>query len=369
MSATWVLAPQDLRLVLRDRAGIFWIAIFPVLFALFLGAVLERWSSREDLALTIALSDLDRTPESKLYVERLSKLASLTLRELELREARGLLQRGEIDAVVVLAKGFGATADWYSGTREVIRVEADPSRRREAGYVKGLLLEAGLARAIEDELTSDPRAAVRVVQTAAVPELPTAAELVTPAAVLWGLVGCAAAFAISLASEKRAGTLRRLRSLPLADWQVLSGKALACWLACMSIATAILLGALLLFQVRLGSSLGLMVSVAALAACFTGIMAAISTLGASEQSVASAGWGTLLVLGMLGGIMVPRMIMPEWLVTIGAFSPVRWGLVALEQALWRGGEVRAWLDPSLLLVGVGMFGLMLGALVLKRSHA
>ena len=369
MSAALLIACKDLRLVLRDRAGLFWIAVFPIMFALFLGAVMQRWSARDDLVLTVAVSDLDGSPESRAYVERLAATGTLVVQTRALPEARAQLQRGDLDAVVVLSQGFGSKADWYAGGTEVIRVEADPSRRREAAYVKGLLLEAGLARAVEDELTPDPRTAVRVVQTAAVPDLPTAAELVTPAAVLWGLIGCAAAFAISLASERRAGTLRRLRSLPIADAQVLAGKALACWAACLVIALVILIGALGVFGVRLGSPLGLSVAVGSLAFCFTGVMATISTLGASEQSVAGAGWGTLLVLGMLGGIMVPRMIMPGWLVTLGAVSPVRWGLLALEHALWRGGTVRDWLVPSLLLVAVGTLGGLVGALVLRRSAA
>jgi hypothetical protein len=54
MRAILTIAHKDLRLVLRDRAGLFWIAAFPVCFALFLGAVLERWSARDDLALTVA---------------------------------------------------------------------------------------------------------------------------------------------------------------------------------------------------------------------------------------------------------------------------------------------------------------------------
>jgi ABC-2 type transport system permease protein len=369
VTPTLIIAQKDLRLVLRDRAGLFWIVAFPVLFALFLGAVLERWSARDDLALTIALIDLDRTAESKSFIERLDKSKVFNIEQLPLGQARTRLQRGELDAAVVLIQGFGAVPDWYAGSAEVIRIEADPSRRREASYVKGILLEAGLARAVEDQLTTDPRTSIRVVQTSAMPNEPTAAELVTPAAVLWGLVGCAAAFAISLASERRAGTLRRLRSLPINTYQVLSGKAIACWVACMAIAAIILLGAVFVFRVRLGSGLALSVVVAALAFCFTGIMAAISTLGRSEQSVAGAGWGTLLVLGMVGGIMVPRMIMPSWLVEIGAVSPMRWGLLALEHTLWRGGAIADWLWPSLLLALVGMCGLLAGAFVLwaRRS--
>lgn len=363
------IAQKDLRLVLRDRAGLFWIAAFPVCFALFLGAVLERWSARDDLVLTVGLSDLDQSPESRVYIERLVKSGTLQLSQLPLGEARTQLRRGELDAVVVLKPGMGAIPDWYSGSAEVMRVEADPSRKREASYVKGLLLEAGLARAIEDELTTDPRSAIRIVQAASLDATPSAAELVTPAAVLWGLIGCSAAFAISVATERRAGTLRRLRSLPLSDWQVLSGKALACFTACSCIAVVILLGALLFFGVRLQSWPGLLVSLASLTFCFTGIMAAISTLGASEQSVAGAGWGTLLVLGMIGGIMVPRMIMPAWLATIGVLSPVRWGLLALEHTLWRGGSVQDWLLPCASLLALGTFCLCGGAWVLRRSAA
>jgi ABC-2 type transport system permease protein len=369
MSPIVTIAAKDLRLVLRDRAGLFWIAAFPILFALFLGAVLERWSSRDDLALTVALTDLDRSPEARSYVARLIQAGTLSVREQSLEAARASLQHGELDAVVVLQPGFGAVPDWYAGTAEVMRVEADPSRRREAGYVKGLLLEAGLSRAIEDELTSDPRSAVKLVQAASLHTTPSAAELVTPAAVLWGLIGCAAAFAISLASERRAGTLRRLRSLPIADWQILSGKALACFAACLTIAVTILAGALLGFGVRLESALALSMAVVALTFCFTGIMAVISTLGASEQAVASAGWGSLLVLGMIGGIMVPRMIMPSWLVSLGALSPVRWGLVALEHALWRGGSSLDWLVPCAWLFAIGALGLAGGALVMRRSAA
>lgn len=364
-----LIAQKDLRLVLRDRAGLFWIAAFPVLFALFLGAVLERWSGREDLRLSVGLSDLDRSAESRAYTERLVAGRTLEVAQQPLERARERLARGELDAVVVLLPGFGAVPDWYAGSAEVIRLETDPSRRREAGYIKGVLIETGLARAIEDELISDPRGSVRVEQAASLRRTPTPAELVTPAAVLWGLIGCAAAFAISLASERRAGTLRRLRSLPISNLQVLSGKALACWVACMGIAAIILLGALLFFRVRLGSVLGLSLAVSTLALCFTGVMAVISTLGRSEQSVAGAGWGTLLVLGMVGGIMVPRMIMPGWLVSLGVFSPVRWGLVALEHVLWRGGATHDWLAPSAMCACVGLIGLGLGATVLSRSQA
>jgi ABC-2 type transport system permease protein len=362
-----IVALKDLRLVLRDRGALFWIAAFPVLFAFFLAAVLEGWSAREEVALHVAIHDRDRSPAAREYIERLTTTRGLVLEELAQGEARMRLQSGKLDALVTVMEGFGQRADWYAGGEEVLRIEADPSRRREASYVRALLLEAGVQIAVETGLLADPKKAVSMSVSPGKVRAPTPAELVTPAAVLWGVLGCAAAFAISLASERQRGTLRRLRSLPIGGFQILLGKALACFGACLTIAVVILLCAVLFFDVRLAHPLGLVLAVSTLAFCFTGIMALLSTLGSTEHAVAGAGWATLLVLGMLGGVMAPRMIMPAWLDAAGAFSPVRWGLVALEHALWRAGPVRGFIEPSVFLLVTGALGIVLGTWVLRRS--
>ena len=367
MSAFVIMALKDLRLVARDRGAMFWILIFPLLFALFLAAVLEGWSAREQVALHVAIHDADRSPAAREYLARLRNTRGLVLDELPVEVARARLAGGNLDAFVTVKRGFGERADWYASGHEVLRVEADPSRRREASYVRALLLEEGVQAAVETGLLPDPRAAVTVRSMPGARGTPTPAELVTPAAMLWGVLGCAAAFAVSLAAERQRGTLRRLRSLPVGALDIMLGKALACLVACMAIALLIALLAVLFFDVRLAHPLGLLGSVGALALCFTGVMAWLSTLGKSEHAVAGAGWATLLVLGMLGGIMAPRMIMPAWLDSAGAFSPVRWGLVALEHALWRSGGARGYLEPSALLLCTGVLGILLGSWVLKRS--
>jgi ABC-2 type transport system permease protein len=157
--------------------------------------------------------------------------------------------------------------------------------------------------------------------------------------------------------------------LAVSELTVIASKSLACWVTCMVVAGLILAIAVLAFGVRPVSPLSLVCVVVALGFAFAGIMAALSTLGRSERAVAGAGWGTLLALGMLGGVMAPRMVMPAWLDAAGAFSPVRWGLVALEQTLWRAGGSSEWAAPCAALLLTGLAGLALGSLVLRRSAA
>jgi ABC-type multidrug transport system permease subunit len=92
-------------------------------------------------------------------------------------------------------------------------------------------------------------------------------------------------------------------------------------------------------------------------------------LGRSEQAVAGAGWSTLIVLAMSGGAMVPAVLMPEWLRAIGAASPVRWGIAALEGATFRGLGWAELVVPLACLCGAGALCLALAALVLRRREA
>ena len=51
-------------------------------------------------------------------------------------------------------------------------------------------------------------------------------DITFPQGVIWGLIGCAMSFGISLVTERTHGTLVRLRMAPLTSVQILGGKAL-----------------------------------------------------------------------------------------------------------------------------------------------
>ena len=66
-----------------------------------------------------------------------------------------------------------------------------------------------------------------------------------PQAIIWGVMGCAAAFSISLVIERTRGTLVRLRCAPIRGWHILLGKGGACFLTTTAVAMLLLaLGAI-----------------------------------------------------------------------------------------------------------------------------
>lgn len=188
-----------------------------------------------------------------------------------------------------------------------------------------------------------------------------------PTGILWGLMSSAATFAVAMVSERTRGTLHRLRAAPTSDGALLAGKALACWIACLLVATLLAGVAVVGFDVRIERPFALIAAVASAATGFVGITVLLGVTGKSEQSVAGAGWAVLLACAMLGGAMVPTTLMPEWLQRAGEASPVRWGLSALEAALFGTGDTSALAAACAKLLALGATGIGLAALVFRRT--
>jgi ABC-2 type transport system permease protein len=191
-------------------------------------------------------------------------------------------------------------------------------------------------------------------------------EISFPSAILWALIGCAAGFAQSMVYERTTGTFLRLRTTPLTRSQVLAGKGLACFLASVAVIALLLALARGFLGVRLENPGGIALAVLCAALCFTGIMMFISALGSTPRAVGGAGWAILLVMSMTGGGMIPLIAMPPWMRLVSNFSPVKWGVLGLEGAVWRGFSLAEMLVPCAILVGVGALAFALGVAMSRR---
>jgi ABC-2 type transport system permease protein len=417
MAALLTLALKDLRLLLRDRAGLFWVLFFPLLMAIFFGSIMGGGDDDGANTLPIAVVDEDGTDASRAFADRLAKSEALRVEPLTRAEAIDAVRKGRLVAYVALAKGFGEAGGLPFGADQPIEVGIDPSRRAEKGYLEGILMQSSFeglvdqfsdprrlqepvrrsiesldeplrtppeSSGVEARLSDDQRATLRGFLTsldtflgsvdtsvyrrgpaAAAPSIKTVAiaepetgprsafEISFAQAVAWALLGTVASFAMSVVRERVEGTFLRLRVAPLSRGRILAGKGLACALACAATVTLLVLVGSALFGVRVSSPLAMALAVAAAAVCFTGLMMLISTLGRTERAVGGAGWGIMLLMSMLGGGMIPLIAMPGWLQTASHASPVKWAILAMEGAIWRGFSLAEMLLPCAILVGVG----------------
>lgn len=187
-----------------------------------------------------------------------------------------------------------------------------------------------------------------------------------PQAMMWGILACAASFAISVVRERKQGTLLRLKAAPVSRTQVMLGKAAACFFAVIGV-IVMMVGLGVALGMRPESPLLLVVASVCVAFCFVGIMALMSVLGKTEEAVSGAAWGANMVMAMFGGAMIPLAFMPQFMATLGQVSPVKWSILALEGAIWRGFTADEMLVPCGILIAVGAVCLAIGSLRMAKA--
>jgi ABC-2 type transport system permease protein len=427
MGAIWNIARKDLLLLWRDKAGLFWVLGFPLLIALFFGSIFSSGGGPGPV--TLGLVNEDQSEYSRTFVEELGKNSSLKIRPITLDSARQLVRGGKLSAYLRLSAGFGDSWGFsFKPGDTTMEIGIDPSKQMLTGMLDGIIMQTMFATA-EKQLTdkskltervdswidgiktspnlSDQRkqsyismlsnweqitstadsaktdsagkntggtslgniVAVRKVDMSSNEVGPrTSWEITFPSSVFWALIGCCASFAVSIVIERSRGTFLRLRLAPISRTQILAGKGLACFLASVMVAILLLGFGAVIFHIRILSVPLLLLAIVASAFCFVGLMMIISVLGRTEQAVSGAGWAILLVVSMLGGGMLPLAFMPDWLQKLSSVSPMKWGILAVEGAVWRGFTLSEMLFPVGVLLAIGIFFFSLGAWILGRQE-
>jgi ABC-2 type transport system permease protein len=411
------LAGKDLRLLVRNRAALFFSLGWPVLIALFFGLIFGGGGERGRMQVGVA--DEDGTPASAALLKRLAATEGVQLTPLPRAEAEARVRSGKLTAAVLVPKGYAeADARLFHGAPRRLELAVDPAHAAEAAMLEGILTAAAMesmqqlfsggdgSRRMVDTALADLAGApagperarttrflgeVRTffdarpapaAGTAAVPaggggwkpleiekrELrgsrvgpASAFDITFPQGMIWGVIGCSLGFALSLVQERTRGTLTRLRASPLSAGHVMAGKALACFTAIAAVEALLLAIGRLGFGVRPSSWWLAAAAAVSVAICFVGLMMLVAVLGKTEQSAGGLGWAIMMPLSMLGGGMVPLFAMPAWMQAAGTVSPVKWSILALEGAIWRGFSPAQLAVPCAVLIAVGVVGFAAGA--------
>jgi ABC-2 type transport system permease protein len=412
---------------MRDKFGLFWVAVFPLLMALFFGSIFSDGGGTGAGSMKIAIINDNQSEAALDFYEEFGKAEVLNVQRLPLDSARMLVAQGKLTAYVQYRDTSSSPITMFGGQETVpIEVGIDPSRKAERGYLNGLITQAWFTSmqkkmmnpsswtsSLDAQLTSidsatglsgeqrqylkgfmgDLRSFMGTIDTtndtsdsALAQNSPFAGveiefteitvaqsgprsswEITFPQSLQWALIGVCAAFAISIVMERTRGTFLRLRLAPIGRMQILAGKGLACFIASVLVSLILILFGMLVFGIRISSILHLAMALCASGICFVGLMMFISVLGKTEQAVAGAGWAILLVMAMTGGGMIPLFAMPDWLSTIGSFSAVKWSVMATEGAIWRDLTTMQLLTPVGILSLYGVVFFFAGVYILRRS--
>ncbi|WP_223671151.1 ABC transporter permease [Kangiella shandongensis] len=419
---------KDFKLLFKDKMAVFFTFIFPLIFALVFGSIFAG-DGNGSRALRVAAVDQDQTEQSQQFITELSAADEFKVQLTDEVNAKTLVRKGKLVAYFILPQGFGEDyQSVFSGNAPDILVGIDPSRKAEAGYLEGSLMKLGIKRfenafTNADALTEQlDRSIIEIEQSDEVPAewksllgdyLPkmralaqeqqdaggsisfggdteanpmvplkvtrqdelvqrsgprNAYSITIPQGAIWAIMGCVIGFAVSLVQEKTLGTMNRLIVAPISRTQIVAGKALGCFVAQVIVVTLLFLVAYFILGVSFDIS-KLIIAVIASGICFVGLMMFFASLAKTERSVAGMTNAFLIMMGMIGGAMIPLFVMPGWMQAISDFSPVKWAILALEGAIWRNFSYGEMMTPVLILSAIGIVAFILGTRMVKLEDA
>jgi ABC-2 type transport system permease protein len=77
----------------------------------------------------------------------------------------------------------------------------------------------------------------------------------------------------------------------------------------------------------------------------------------------------MLVMSMTGGGMIPLIAMPAWMQSVSNFSLVKWAVLSVEGAIWRGFGWAELLPALAIPVAAGLAGIWFGTRALQASDS
>lgn len=337
MRSLLLLAANDVRLTVRDRAAAFWILLLPI-FLIWLFGSIGGGSGTPKVALTIVDRDGGWLAQS-FSGELESPNVALTI-------LRGAEVDGEAakKATRWIELPAGFTDNVLAGTQQVLKIEtgenaqADYSRAAEVVVIRAITRT--LARVAEMKQSSGPMSADTYDALRARPPIVTLTTstaghgTAVPQGVAQSVPGIMTFTvlmmtliygAVFLTIEKREGMLKRQLTLPISRPTILLGKVLGRVFVAMLQIVILVLAGRFLFQLDFGhSTAALFALLISYAFAVAGIATFLGAILASPEQASIVGWLASMVMAAMGGCWWPSEVMPEWLRTAAHVFPTTW---------------------------------------------
>ena len=161
-------------------------------------------------------------------------------------------------------------------------------------------------------------------------------------AVLFGFL-TAQATAMSIYTEKKIGSFRRLLAAPMSKWELLGGKMLPNLITTI-VQIAVIFGAGVLLLPLLGMDamsmgndpLAFVALSIMVALCSTSLGLLIAALARTEAQIGGISMVALWLMGLVGGAFIPAFLLGDVFSAIGKVVPHYWAILGYHNLLVRG---------------------------------
>ena len=385
----------------RDVHSLAVLFIMPVAFILIMSlAMRDLFESGTINPVKILVVNQDNSEHSMAFVETLNNLGNFSFHHLAADSSVDLVRQkmfqDDLNFALIVEKGFSLAVDdeAMNNPRKQMTLLVKPSVNRQTYTILKNTFAASLAhtrialltRGQEDILGFagiDPAGMMQpvdeLIETRYVSKgklkfkVPTSVQQSVPAWLVFSMFFVVIPISNTFIAERNYGTLLRLQSMNISTGLLLTGKLLPFFLVnLIQVVLMILVGVLVVpllggDALTMGDSYGgLLLITTAVSFCSISFALLVASIAKTTEHATTIGGVFNIILGALGGIMIPKFVMPDFMQTLSVLSPMSWGLDGFLDIFLRNGNILDVMRESLLLFSIGfvMFGTT--AVIVKR---
>jgi len=319
MMTVLVFVKINTRRFFRDRLALFFTVIFPLIFLFIFGGLFGK---QPTVSFKVGLINQSDSAFSQQFVSDMQKSKTFKVDNevTDLATAQTKMNRGEIDATIILPTGFGDSKNgqYPSGQAQVIYTQ----NNEQAGSTLVQVLNAQFQAMNKQYVHADTPFTVTSKQ---LNEQGLTRFDYTFAGLLgFSIIGLGIFGPVNVFPElKKQGILRRLHTTPLRVWQYFMSTAFSQAIVGLLTMGVLFAVAITVFHLHVvGNWLELALFLAFGIITILGIGLAIGGWAKNERQAAPLANIVVFPMLFLSGTFFPRYVMPEWLQKLSAFLPL-----------------------------------------------
>jgi ABC-2 type transport system permease protein len=205
-------------------------------------------------------------------------------------------------------------------------------------------------------------------------KIPNAVQQSVPAWLVFSMFFIVMPISNTFIVERTQGSLARLKSINIPSAYLIGGKIAPYFLINLVQAALMILIGMYVVPLLGGGALtlgrswgGLLLMTASISFCAISVALFVASISRTTEQAVTIGGVSNIILAAVGGIMIPKFVMPVYMQKLADISPMSWGLEGFLDIFLRNGNIGDVWPKALALLGLGMVMLALTSVILKRS--
>ncbi len=374
----------------RDKAALLALFLMPSIFILIMSIALkDAYNEYRVLSFKYILVNLDEGNRSKEFIKELNNQKGLSfVINSSIDEAKALVKDEQYKFAILINKNFSKDIYKVDSQKLITLYTSSITKPNIKLFFKSKIIEILAKMKMKNIVNSltmyDEKIKITPLDTLITVKhlyktkekktIPTATQQNVPAWIVFCMFFIIIPISTLFITEKNFGTFKRLKGMNISKSTIFASKAIPYIIVNqIQIWLMILVGVYLVpllggdkfdLDVKL---FGLIIISLAISIAAIGFAILLSSVAKTTEQATTIGALSNVIMGAVGGIMVPQIVMPSLMQKLTVISPMHWGLEGMLDVFVRNSNYTAVLFESFVLVTFGIICMVFATYFYERE--